>query len=148
MKHRILSLILAFSLLIPLLSACGDTAEVTTATITTNTDATVLFHANSIKVKHMTVESIAEFELNNDQIETLLSVLNKDNWEPDITKTAYDYLFEFTDHSIRYVSELGLFNDPVNNRHLYLTEEEKCLINSLLVCNILYSVEGAVTNAK
>ena len=98
-----------------LLSACGVTYDPTNITV----------HSRNKNPN-------TEFELSADEIETLVSIWNNANWEPDITKTGYDYVFEFSETELRYSSDVGIFNDPDNNRHLELTEEERMQINSFL----------------
>lgn len=90
------------------------------------------YDPTNVKVRHVSVESETEFELSTEEIETIVAIWNNGAWEPQITKTAYDYLFEFSGTGLRYVSEIGLFNDPDNHRHLYVTEEQRILINSFL----------------
>jgi hypothetical protein len=98
-----------------LLSACG-----------------VVYDPTNITVRSKNQNPNTEFQLSADEIETLVSIWNNANWEPDITKTGYDYVFEFSETELRYSSEVGIFNDPDNNRHLELTEEERIWINSFL----------------
>ena len=108
----ILALLLAACLL---LSACGVTYEPTNITV---------------RSRHKNPNT--EFELSADEIATVVTIWNDGNWEPDVTKTGYDYVFTFTDTEIRYSSEYGIFNDPDNNRHLELTEEQRIWVNSFL----------------
>lgn len=126
----LLTLLLTASLL---LSACGEAMESgTTTTAATTTVTEIRYDATNIKVRHVDIQPETESELSAEEVETIVSIWNDGDWEPQITKTAYDYLFEFSGNRIRYVSELGLFNDPENSRHLYVTEEERALINSFL----------------
>lgn len=106
--------------------------ESTSSVVSTTAISDIWYDLTSIKVHRVNTQLEVEFDLNSKEIEMIVSIWNDGNWEPQITKTAYDYLFKFPDDSIRYVSELGLFNDPENNRHLYVTEEQRVLINSFL----------------
>ena len=45
--------------------------------------------------------------LSEDDANYVSFVLNSDRWGPYITKTAYDYIFEWSGLEIRYVSGLG-----------------------------------------
>lgn len=70
--------------------------------------------------------------LTEDESEYIFNIYNTCNWEIDITKTAYDYVIVLPDRELRYVSDVGLINDPIGNRHLYLTDGERTYINSLI----------------
>lgn len=70
--------------------------------------------------------------LADEETERILAILNCDDWLSGITKTSYDYVFALSDRKLRYVSEYGLFNDPKSSRHLFVTEEQRTYINSLL----------------
>ena len=93
---------------------------------------TIVYNPTNIKVRYVEVEPDTEFELSAEGVKTIVSIWNDAEWESQITKTAYDYVFEFSETELRYSSEYGIFNDPENNRHLELTEEERILINSFL----------------
>ena len=90
------------------------------------------WHLFTLTVQSQNTNPNTEFELSADEIATVVSIWDNGNWEPDITKTGYDYVFVFSDTKLRYSSEVGIFNDPDNNRHLELTEEERMQINSFL----------------
>ena len=72
------------------------------------------------------------YELSEDDANYVSLILNSDRWKPQISKDIYDYIFEWSGLEIRYVSGLGLFNDPTNDRHLYVTEEQRIHINSMI----------------
>lgn len=77
------------------------------------------------------VEHNAVVQLTDEDIEYLLSLWNDAQWEPDITKTMYDYVFEFGT-TIRYSSDYGLFNDVGNQRHFVVSENQRNQINALI----------------
>jgi hypothetical protein len=61
-----------------------------------------------------------------------LSVWNNGEWEQDITKTGYDYELEFDGTLIRYTAQSGLFNDKTNQRHLFVSVEQRAYINAFI----------------
>ena len=74
-----------------------------------------------------------DFYLTEEETEKVLEILNNSEWEKGRTKTEYQYLFELTDDLyLYYVYESGLINDPINERHTYLADEDQIYINSLL----------------
>ncbi|MBQ7355034.1 MAG: hypothetical protein IJW62_05905 [Clostridia bacterium] len=117
-----------------LLSACGNSPEETTtiSTTTANTTGSTPPELFTITVQSKNTNPNTEFELSADKIATVVSIWDNGNWKPYITKTGYDYVFVFSDTEIRYSSEVGIFNDPDNNRHLELTEEQRIWVNSFL----------------
>lgn len=112
-----------------LLSACGNSPKETTTANTTGSTPPELF---TLTVQSKNTNPNTEFELSADEIATVVSIWDNGNWKPYITKTGYDYVFVFSETELRYSSDVGIFNDPDNNRHLELTEEERMQINSVL----------------
>ena len=89
------------------------------------------YASSEIQISHK--ESDMQIKLTAEDTQTILSLLNDGDWEYDITKTYCDYIFEISNNSINYSSEVGLFQDTVNRRHLILSDEQKNYIDSLLI---------------
>ncbi|MBQ9848468.1 MAG: hypothetical protein IJO64_05375 [Clostridia bacterium] len=71
-------------------------------------------------------------ELSQDDIDYFMALWNGADWEEDVSNTIRDYYFDLDGVSIGYSSESGLFNDGKYNRHLFVSEEERNYINSLI----------------
>ena len=71
--------------------------------------------------------------LSIEQAEYLISVWDKSDWDPDVTKTLCHYRFEFDGLVIRYSPEAGVFIDDTNQKHLIVTKEQRDYINSFVI---------------
>lgn len=112
MKRRVL----AFLLLSAMLLSCFGCAK---------------YENSTIKV-HLPYQAETAVGLSNKNVSYMKTLWIEAFWEPSITKTVYDYVFLYDNTTIRYSSEFGLFNDVENDRHCYITEEQRDHINSLL----------------
>lgn len=55
------------------------------------------------------------------------------NWESGYMLSSYDFTFELESGvSLRYVSDKGLFQDYENDRHAYVSEEQRIYINTMI----------------
>ena len=130
-------------ILILILNSCtptSDIAENTTGvslepSIASTASPVVQYKTSYIQIRSKYVESNM-VELSGEDIKNMESIWNRAPWEPDITKTMYDYIFELSDNRLLYYSsEYGLFNDKKNLYHLRITEEERLYVNALLTFN-------------
>ena len=71
--------------------------------------------------------------LSIEQAEYLLSLWDESDWDPDVTKTACDYRFEFDGQVVRYAPEVGHFIDDTAKRNLTVTKEQRDYINSSII---------------
>ena len=106
--------------LLALLQCIGCTEPVSTVQYNAMDIALYSFDAPSSVVK-----------LKEDDLEYLLSLWNSAQWEDSVTKTSYDYTFEF-DTTMRYSSDYGVFNDIENQRHFFVSEDVRNEINMLI----------------
>lgn len=71
--------------------------------------------------------------LDDETVETLLEMWNNAVWNDDITKTYCEYRFIMSEAQVIYYShEAKLFNDPVRNRHLFVTDEQYTYLNTVI----------------
>lgn len=90
---------------------------------------------NYYKVDSITlVESATTtVELPDEIVQDMVSIWGDLNWKRGYTKTAYDYTFQLDSGVLlRYVSDLGLFQDYDNNRRAYVSEEQRLSINAMI----------------
>ena len=66
-----------------------------------------------------------EYDLTEDAMEKIVSLLNNGNWVDDVPNCACDYEFRMDRELIQYHSECGTFVDAVNGRSFTLSAEEK-----------------------
>lgn len=81
------------------------------------------------------VETSEETDLVNlteDAQKTILSILNKGQWENDITDCWCDFKFTTKNATIWYHSRCGIFNDITHHRSMHLSDADKGIINTLL----------------
>lgn len=81
------------------------------------------------------VETSEETDLVNlteDAQKTILSMLNKGQWENGVSNCGCDFEFTTKHETIRYHSSCGTFNDIPNHRILELSDADKEIINTLL----------------
>lgn len=71
-------------------------------------------------------------EISEDFKAYILSLWNNAQWEEGYLKSTYDCVFEFDGTDVKYVWRSGMFNDMDNNRHFYLSEEDRKRVDSLL----------------
>ena len=89
-----------------------------------------LMEASTIVVKNLFTEE--EIVLEGHVKDDVLSILNDSGWEKYQTKTLADYCFVIDDTFLYYTVSQGLFNDRDQDMHLWLSEEQRAFINSLL----------------
>ena len=70
-----------------------------------------------------------DLEMSQEQAEFIIGVWNDSEWENDITKTAYDFVFRGENIEIRYCYDEGIFNDVINNKHVVLPNEIREQVN-------------------
>ena len=70
--------------------------------------------------------------LTEDAQKTILSILNKGQWENGIPNCGCDFEFTIKHETIRYHSSCGTFNDIPHHRILELSDADKGIINTLL----------------
>ncbi|MBQ8165075.1 MAG: hypothetical protein IJZ94_04590 [Clostridia bacterium] len=98
----------------------------------------VKYEAGSIKVSHTRYPTDVIY-LSGEDSDVVLSMFNTADWVPKLTQTACSCVFSLTDSSVDYSPESGLFSDKVNERTLFLSEEQKEYINSLI--DDLYGIQ-------
>ena len=89
-----------------------------------------LMEASTIVVKNLLTEE--EIVLEGHVKDDVLSILNDSGWEKYQTKTLAEYCFVIDDTVLYYTISQGLFNDRDQDMHLWLSEEQRLFINSLL----------------
>ena len=78
-------------------------------------------------------ETNEEVQLSDSDNNIVMSIWNNTDWDDDVTKTLYDYLFIVDETTtIYYVSEFGLFNDWKNGRHCFVTDEQRTIIDNII----------------
>ena len=70
--------------------------------------------------------------LTEDAQKTILSILNKGQWENSVPNCGCDFEFTTKNATIRYHSECGTFNDIPHHRSMHLSDADKGIINTLL----------------
>lgn len=94
------------------------------------------------------VETSEETDLVNlteDAQKTILSILNKGQWENDITDCWCDFKFTTKNATIWYHSRCGIFNDITHHRSMHLSDADKGIINTLLGVSISIEMTIAET---
>ena len=86
--------------------------------------------SSTIVVKNLFTEE--EIVIEGHVKDDVLSILNDSGWEKYQTKTLADYCFVIDDTFLYYTVSQGLFNDRDQDMHLWLSEEQRAFINSLL----------------
>ena len=74
---------------------------------------------------------IALMDMTEDTHKTILSVMNKGEWQDGIANCGYDYEFTTQNETIRYHSECGTFMDITNSRAMVLSVEDRVHINEV-----------------
>ena len=74
----------------------------------------------------------SEYELTEENVETLEAVLNDAMWREGRTKLACHYQFCWSDRVIQYNSKYGVVHDLMTYRFCELTEEDKNAINEII----------------
>ena len=70
-----------------------------------------------------------DLELSQEQAEFIIEVWSNSDWENDITKTEYDYVFRGDNVEVRYCYDEGIFNDVINNKHVVLSDDVREQVN-------------------
>ena len=86
--------------------------------------------------------STSNLIMSQEQAEFIMAVWNDALWEPDITKTVYGYVFRGDNIEVRYCYDKGLFNDVINNRHVFLTQDVKEQVNQEIDKFVIMSIVG------
>ena len=121
MTKKILLFLLIFSLLV--ISGCNTEGE----------------NDESLSNMKLVYRSKPETEitLTNEQASYMVSIWENGEWGNDNLKISCPYYFTFYEQEITYSSEMGVFNDWVNNRFLQISKEERDYINSFIIADVV-----------
>lgn len=86
----------------------------------------------SCKFNIETGEEPVLVNLTEDAQKTILSILNKGQWENGVSNCGCDFEFTTKHETIRYHSACGTFNDIPRHRIMELSDADKRIINTLL----------------
>ena len=70
--------------------------------------------------------------LSNKAVDYMVTLWNEAHWKKGSIKLTGDYIFLYNNRIIHFISEQCLLNDFENNRHCYISEDQRDHINSLL----------------
>lgn len=73
-----------------------------------------------------------EVGLSNKAADYMVTLWNEVHWEKGCIKLTGDYIFLYDAKTIHFISDQCLLNDFENNRHCYISEDQRDYINSLL----------------
>lgn len=125
---KLLALLFAISLLTVSFSSCVDDEEVSVASPTSSRSDEAEENSEPL-LKCRTADESRSFEIAEDRAKFIIGVWENSEWETDITKTEYDYVFYGNGMAVRYSCDAGIFNDVTNNRHLVLSEGMRAEVN-------------------
>jgi hypothetical protein len=73
-----------------------------------------------------------DLQMTQEQAAFIIGVWNDSDWKFSITKTMYDYVFRGENIEMRYCYDEGIFNDVINNRHVFLSDEIREQVNKTI----------------
>lgn len=91
------------------------------------------------------VQDVSGIWLGKADAAVISGLVNAADWQDGTTDCIGSHVFMIEGENLQYHAECGTFNDPGNNRHFTLAEEQRGSVNVLLIKYIQLPVQVSVT---
>lgn len=81
---------------------------------------------------HLNGKENTEIKLPDEAVDYFTTLWEETDWEPGRKKFSHTYIFVCSYTTVGYLTDFGYFYDFTNDRHCYISEEQRQYVNDYL----------------